>query len=514
MEHKLKVLIVEDEAIIAMDIEQKLEQAGYLVIDSVSSFDEGIKSLSNKTPDVILMDIFIEGEQTGIDLAKRIAKDYLIPVIFVTSNTSRGMLSEVKKTNPYGFVSKPFETKDLVSAIEIAHHKFLYEKSLIESEKKLKELNDQLEKRVEERTKKLQNLNYFLQEEIKHRNEVEQSLFQSEQLYKNTFKNLGSGLIIADQDGQIISSNNAINEILNQKERESKHENIRTILNEEDWTDLLNYFKSSDENLWCRETKIRTNTEERIWANLYVSVNERNNGKGTFIISMIDINQQKINELLVEEERKKQIKSFINGEENERKRIAKDLHDGISQKLTAAKFSIGALLVGHEISDEHKEILEGSKLIIEETMQEVREISHNLAPSVLADYGLEAALDRVIDGLSENKQTKVSFTSANDIGRISIEYETALFRIAQESINNALKYANASSIDVELSILAHCFTLKIVDNGKGFNLSDIEIDKGKGINNIRERCAAIKAELIIDSKPKEGTKIIVNIWNK
>jgi len=117
---KSKILIVEDEPIIASDIEMTLEDLGYEVTAVVDNAPDALQSLAKNTPDLVLLDINIEGDSDGIMLAEDINKSFTIPLVFLTSNADKVTINRVKRTNPAGFIVKPFSEQDLRSNIEIA----------------------------------------------------------------------------------------------------------------------------------------------------------------------------------------------------------------------------------------------------------------------------------------------------------------------------------------------------------------------------------------------------------
>lgn len=122
---KQKILIVEDESIVAMDIQQSLIKLGYDVLGVAST---GVKALEyltkRKKPDLILMDIMIKGDMTGVDVAEEVNKNHKIPVIFLTAYADDQTLEKAKLTNPYGYILKPFKEVDLKTNIEVALHKY------------------------------------------------------------------------------------------------------------------------------------------------------------------------------------------------------------------------------------------------------------------------------------------------------------------------------------------------------------------------------------------------------
>ena len=122
---EIKILVVEDEMLVAADIEESLEILGYKVIDSVATGNDAIQSVKNQLPDVILMDIMLKGDMTGIETANIIRKDYDVPVIYLTANADISTIEKAKISLPYGYIIKPFTDKDLQTNIEIARFKFV-----------------------------------------------------------------------------------------------------------------------------------------------------------------------------------------------------------------------------------------------------------------------------------------------------------------------------------------------------------------------------------------------------
>ena len=120
---KLRIFIVEDESIVAKDIQNSLVKLGYEVIGIANNGKEAIEKIIETMPDLILMDIMIKGDLTGIDVSDRIKEKTKIPVIFLTAYADEGTLSKAKVTEPYGYILKPFKEIDLHSTIEMAVYK-------------------------------------------------------------------------------------------------------------------------------------------------------------------------------------------------------------------------------------------------------------------------------------------------------------------------------------------------------------------------------------------------------
>jgi len=128
---KYKILVVEDEVLIAKDISEILKELGYDVVDCVLSGEEAIDKTLKFSPDLVLMDIKLQGEMGGIDAADTILKEHNTPVIYLTAYSSSTDLQKAKKTNPYGYIVKPFDKINLYTSIEIALSKHNKEQKII-----------------------------------------------------------------------------------------------------------------------------------------------------------------------------------------------------------------------------------------------------------------------------------------------------------------------------------------------------------------------------------------------
>lgn len=126
MEQPIKILIVEDNVIIADDMQSMLEEIGYEIVDNVIVYEQAEEVLRTKQVDLVLIDIILASDKTGIDLGKHIRENYDIPFIFVTSNSDRATVENAKTVQPNGYLVKPFEQQDLYTSIEIALSNFTY----------------------------------------------------------------------------------------------------------------------------------------------------------------------------------------------------------------------------------------------------------------------------------------------------------------------------------------------------------------------------------------------------
>lgn len=207
--------------------------------------------------------------------------------------------------------------------------------------------------------------------------------------------------------------------------------------------------------------------------------------------------------------------SLVKGQESERKRIARDIHDGVGQMLTALKLNIESISP-EQLPDKEKIRLEEARKLIGKTIAETRTITFNLMPTVLSDFGIVSALKQLAEQASKNSGAQVIFICPNSFSRLDKSIEIGVYRISQEAINNAVKYSQAKEISVELLLNDNYIYLTVIDNGKGFNIKKPDLDSdhrkiSNGIYNMQERTNLLDGEFKISSTPGKGTKIWAKI---
>lgn len=145
-----KIIIVEDEVVIALDLQSMLEKFGYNVIGHFTRGEEVLDGIKKMVPDIILMDIKLEDEMDGIQTAELVNERYNIPIVFITSYSNKNIIERAKKINPFGYIVKPFEERELYTTIELALYKYSADLKLKESEKKYRELSESIQQIVVE----------------------------------------------------------------------------------------------------------------------------------------------------------------------------------------------------------------------------------------------------------------------------------------------------------------------------------------------------------------------------
>jgi signal transduction histidine kinase len=204
-------------------------------------------------------------------------------------------------------------------------------------------------------------------------------------------------------------------------------------------------------------------------------------------------------------------KAVIEAEENERKRIAADLHDGVGQMMSAAKMNLSVF--ESELSfknEDQKKSFENVMGLIDESCKEIRNVSHQMMPNALLKSGLASAVKEFI-GKLDSRIIKVSLHTEGLNERIDNNIETVLYRVIQECVNNVLKHSGASHLDISLLKDADGISATIEDNGKGFDVPGKQQLEGVGLKNIVSRITFLKGTIDFDSTPGKGTLVAIHV---
>ncbi|MFD2943516.1 sensor histidine kinase [Flavobacterium notoginsengisoli] len=205
---------------------------------------------------------------------------------------------------------------------------------------------------------------------------------------------------------------------------------------------------------------------------------------------------------------------IVENQENEQNRIAKEIHDGIGQMLTGLKFSLESINLDDREKSEQK--IEYLKKLSLDIIKGVRTATFNLMPPELSDHGIVSSLAKLTQELSKLTGKEILFYNKTDFHRrLDSLIEINIYRLTQEAINNAIKYAESSHIIVQLSHSETLLSIIIDDNGKGFDINSVDkkrnSESGMGLLFMKERIQYINGRVFINSIPGEGTRITFNI---
>jgi len=206
------------------------------------------------------------------------------------------------------------------------------------------------------------------------------------------------------------------------------------------------------------------------------------------------------------------MQAIIATEESERKRIAQDLHDSVSQTISAAKMNL--TVIGGELSfssNEQRTRFDNAIKMVDDGFKEVRTISHNMMPWALNETGLARVIEQFIKN-TENSSIAINFMSRGFDEPFDGTTEVILYRVLQEAVNNVLKHSRADRLDISLlKDEENNISLSIEDNGIGFDASSAQGKHGMGLNNLRSRINFLKGKIEFDSRPGKGTLVSIYI---
>jgi signal transduction histidine kinase len=209
---------------------------------------------------------------------------------------------------------------------------------------------------------------------------------------------------------------------------------------------------------------------------------------------------------------KKVLNAVIQTEELERKRFASDLHDGLGPLLSTVKMSLSAL-VKSEKDQANLEIITNAKNVTEEAIKSIKEISSNISPHVLTNFGLASAIKNFTDKIRESKVINIDFHSNMFSVRLESDLEVVIYRSICELVNNSLKHAQADLITINLNIRNDIIDILYDDNGKGCNIDRIleGQTKGMGLQNMSSRISSKNGYLKINSENNEGFHAFISL---
>lgn len=209
----------------------------------------------------------------------------------------------------------------------------------------------------------------------------------------------------------------------------------------------------------------------------------------------------------IERERRRFGEKVLQAQEEERKRVARDLHDDVNQALTALLLRVEA--AAQAAPAELKAELEETKALANQAMEELLDLARQLRPAALDDHGLVAALRAHVREYDRSGTVRASFWSDPNLRELPPEVQVVVYRVAQEALTNAARHSGAKRIDVSLTHHDGYACLQVSDDGRGFVFADEET--GLGLSGMRERSLLVSGKLEIDSRLERGTTVRLEV---
>lgn len=221
----------------------------------------------------------------------------------------------------------------------------------------------------------------------------------------------------------------------------------------------------------------------------------------------IEINESRIRQL-EQEAQMVAMDAIIKGEQNERSRVAQDLHDGVGSLLSGLKLSLSSMKGNMVISEEMAHAFERSILQLDNAITEMRRVAYNMMPEALVKYGLVDATKNFCDNINNSSQIEVIFEAIHFEVHLEKSKEVIAFRIIQELVNNAIKHSGGSRVIVQLSAQDNVVSLIVEDNGKGIP-TDVSSKKGMGLESLKNRIQYLKGKIDFRNEVDKGLSVLI-----
>ncbi len=328
----------------------------------------------------------------------------------------------------------------------------------------------------------------FLERILKTIKKVDLEKAETEIRFRALFNNSGDELFLADLNGNILDVNKEAIKTLGYSRQELQKMNFEDLKTSK-------YLNSVKENI---DKIIKQGTL------VYESENLTKDGKTIFLEFSSRIIRYKGKQVIFsigrniterKEFERKILSAIIDAEERERKRFAKELHDGLGPLLYTIKIYLNEIY-GEDVSaDEKQNLIKYTNELLDEAVSNIRTISDNLMPTVITDYGLIKATESLVQKINLLNKININFNYSNFKTKLDINIEMVLYRIIEELINNTLKHATASNINISLSLSSFKLFLDYEDDGVGLIVNEelLNSKSGMGIKNIISRAKTINS---------------------
>lgn len=466
----VRVMVVEDDAIFRLDVCTQLAAMGYAIVGEADRGDRVFALAMERRPDVILLDITLAASTDGIEAGRRLLEEADIPVVYVTANADDETFRRAVRTRPFGYVLKPVNFSELRIILEIALYKHT----------------------------------------------MDRRLKQSEETYRTLFKTMTQGVIYVEEGGRILGANDAARAMLDPSDMTSDVLNLydgrytyvyengtsMPLEAQPSWIAMMEGRKVNGMVVGVR----RIGSADTRWLTVNALPQLPAPGGGPRQVTLIlnDITQRK----RMEEELRNLMLHVENVREEERARIAREIHDELGQQLTALKISIASMLKKAKKHDEEGSVVLG---LIDDLVGTVRRIATDLRPSSLDDLGLVAAMEwQLLQFKTKTGLTCKLEVTSPDI-RVERAASTALFRGLQELLTNVIRHAQCTEVVVQLEEHPDCIELRVHDNGVGITSEQVHSSSSLGFIGIRERLTPLGGSFTFAGGPGQGTTVSIRI---
>lgn len=470
-----RILIVEDERAFAQVVEGYLKRLGYQVAGIVDNGADALREAERSRPELTLMDIEIHGNMDGFEVAEEFRRKFDIPVIFLTGRADDVTLDQVRRSQSFGYLLKPFRPEELRAGIELAL--------------------------------------------IRHRQEAE--LRRLELSLSAAIKSTGDAILMTNQAGMLVFLNPAAERLTGWPSRKAVGQPLAAVFKlRGDAAELDQLLRGAAQGAFVHEAILYTaaGRELPIEVNVSAVLDELHGPSGSVLVFR-DITERKRFEAELKTSRA-ELRSLAghleSAREAERTRIAREIHDEFGQLLTGLKYDLAWLekkLGARPAAPRatlHEKVRAMGELLADMVLS-VRRIAAELRPGILDDLGLAAAVEWQAKEFAQRTGIRMEVQAALPEAEVPRPIATALFRVLQESLTNVARHAAATQVWVNLRRQQGHLVLEVQDDGCGFRAAELAKPGAFGVLGMRERILPLRGACDIRSEPGQGTTVWVSV---
>jgi PAS domain S-box-containing protein len=521
------ILIADDTPANLGVVVDSLTERGFRVLVALDGA-EALERAQFSQPDLILLDVKMPGID-GFETCRRLKLDDRtrdIAVIFMTSRTGSEDMVEGFSAGGVDYLTKPVHVEEMIARVSthlalrtmhkqlvVQNRQLLAEVSVRQqAEAALSRARDQLEGRVALRTAELARANQSLLAQIEERRRAEAKLLSSEARFRAIVETSPVPLCITSMPGgQLLYTNGPFQELFG-LDLLNDAANIVDFyadpLERDSLVDHLQREGSFDNS----EIQFTRPDGSVFWAMATARVATYNEAPAIYV-GLNDITERKRIEqaLLESREQLRELSAYMEAiREEERKRIAMEIHDELGQLLTALKMDVSLLKMRLAGDSDAAKKADDMRELVETTIWMVRNVASHLRPAAL-NFGIVSALEWLVEDFSRRNNIPCQFRINGSEPVLPDAHATAVFRIVQASLTNVARHARATRADVTLTRSASGLDLHVSDDGCGFDHDAARKGDSYGLLGMRERARLIGASLLIDSSPGTGTSVSIHI---
>jgi two-component system sensor histidine kinase UhpB len=469
----LRVVVIEDETLIAQDLELQLQDMGYEVVGRGRTGEEALNVAAEMKPDVMMLDIHISGQMDGIAVATKLPAIADTAVIFLSAHSETSTVERAKKTGAAGFLVKPVDSRELRAMVEVASYKQSLDRELRNREEQLRLLAE----------------------------------------------NMSDFVAMYDVQGKCLYASPSCYRLAGYTQEEMLEMDQFRVIHPDDKNTSVQAFEAvasgrgtDASSIYRLQRKDGTYT----WVETRAESILGPDGLPAKVVAVTrDVSQRIAVEKELRDSREQLRHLFAHMEsarEEDRRKIAREVHDELGQALTAMKIDLTWLSKAFADKKGKMKADAGNRIsqmghLIDMTIESVRRISREIRPVILDDLGIISALEWYLQQFQAHTEITAAFNTELKALTLDRERSVAVFRIVQELLTNVARHARASRVTVSLAADDGVIECIVADNGCGISTGAQDRPSSLGLLGIRERLQIFGGAVKFDGAPGDGTTV-------